>query len=186
MSPTHGPLPVPRDQPGGGGAGWEPPRQTPSLRARSGAGALAAPPLRTDDALSGQRPRPLRGRLSVPSKTPASTVAAAAPRCGPSAACGRGAGPRPRSLSSAASFLHRPWGSSQTPRLAPRPLPRVPALPLGLRRRCSAYSSVRTPGAAVHLGRRRLPEGAFALAGHPQVFAAVRGFLCGAEDEGGR
>lgn len=153
----------------GGGAGWEPPRQTPSLRARSGAGALAAPPLRTDDALSGQRPRPLRGRLSVPSKTPASTVAAAAPRCGPSAACGRGAGPRPRSLSSAASFLHRPWGSSQTPRLG-----------------ASAYSSVRTPGAAVHLGRRRLPEGAFALAGHPQVFAAVRGFLCGAEDEGGR
>lgn len=133
MSPTHGPLPVPRDQPGGG-AGWEPPRQTPSLRARSGTGALAAPPLRTDDALSGQRPRPLRGRLSVPSKTPASTVAAAAPCCGPSAACGRGAGPRPRSLSSAASFLHRPWGSSPTPRLAPRasppsPRPRSPSRP---------------------------------------------------------
>lgn len=64
-----------------------------------------------------------------------------------------------------------------------------PASPLSLSASgggASAYSSVRTPGAAVHLGRRRLPEGAFALAGHPQVFAAVRGFLCGAEDEGGR
>lgn len=158
----------------GGGAGWEPPRQTPSLRARSGTGALAAPPLRTDDALSGQRPRPLRGRLSVPSKTPASTVAAAAPRCGPSLSAlqppsSTGPGAPPRRPSS---------------RLAP-----FPASPLSLSASgggASAYSSVRTPGAAVHLGRRRLPEGAFALAGHPQVFAAVRGFLCGAEDEGGR
>lgn len=77
------------------------------------------------------------------------------------AACRRGAGPRPRSLSSAASFLRRPWGSSQTPRLAPRaspPSPR-PALPLGLRRRCFSVFLRPHPRGCCAPGAEAAPRG---------------------------
>lgn len=188
MSPTHGPLPVPRDQPGGGVLAGSHRGRRPACVRALGRGLWLHPLSALTTHSQGSGPGLCEAGYRSPARPPRPLWPpqhrAAARRRPVVGAPGRGPGLsalQPPSSTGPGAPPRRPAS-----RLAPRPLPRVPALPLGLRRRCSAYSSIRTPGAAVHLGRRRLPEGAFALAGHPQVFAAVRGFLCGAEDEGGR